>query len=178
MAGIGRFFKKTIVAVYHLLNDDDLKKYQQNTALILTPEEMTALISRLSEHPYEAPSLDNATIDNTGIFTVTFGAVGFVPRYSELARDQVKQLIVRVISEFYRENRNFVPFFYVELATSYRAIVHVPLSQYGFEALKHRIEREQLLRRLAYTAEKENGGPLEEKVDLTDERKNQLEDKQ
>lgn len=177
VVGIGRLIVKVVATVYRWGTEDETVVYQRDASLILSPEETTALIEKLSDHPYETPSLDGIAIDNSGIFSITVGAVGFAPRYRDLTQHQALQLTRRVVSEFLRENRGIIPPFYVAIATPYRFLLHIPLSQYGVETLKRRIEQEQVMRKITHEGSGRNHLNLQEEVDLSDMLDKKPEDK-
>lgn len=177
IVGIGRFIVKVISTVYRWGTEDEAAAFRKDGSLILLPEEVAALIRRLTDHPYEAPSLEGISLDDAGIFSITIGAVGFVPRYRDLTNEQALRIVHRVVSEFLLESRGFIPPFYVAIATPYRFLLHIPLSQYGFETLKRRIEQKQVVRKDSCEGDGKDHLNLQEEVDLPDMPDKQLEDK-
>lgn len=172
-----RFIVKAIKTLYRWGTEDETAAFQRNVNLILSPEEITALIARLTNHPYETPSLEGVGVDDAGIYSVVIGAVGFSQRYRELTTAQAVQITQRLVSEFIREYRGYVPPFYVAIATPYRFLVHIPLSQYGFETLKRRIEQEHVMRKITHEGSRKDHLTMQEEVDLPDMRDKQQEDK-
>lgn len=161
-----RFIVKAVKTLYRWGTEDETAAFQRNVSLILSPEEITALIARLTNHPYETPSLEGVGVDDAGIYSVVIGAVGFSQRYRELTSEQAIQITQRLVSEFLRECRGDIPPFYVAFATPYRFLLHIPLSQYGFETLKRRIEQERVVRKIKREGNGKDHLNLQEEVDL------------
>ena len=145
---------------------DDFAIHQRNTALILLPEEISTLIDLLNGRPYDFPTLDGCSVDSSDIYYLQISAYGLTHDYRSLTLDQIRQITRRVVSEFWRSTRGFVPPFYISNASENRLTVCVPLSTYGVETLKRHIEQAEAMRKMQRSEMPSAADQLKEDADI------------
>ncbi len=117
---------------------NDLAYLAPNESLALAPNEVTALVKALSVRPYITPARKRVGVDN-GVWYLEIKSLGMQERYSAMSPAEIREMVGNIFSEMLMEERGEVPSFYISVATAHRFLLHIPLSQYGFDFLQRKI---------------------------------------
>lgn len=163
-----RSLVKIVQRVVRWFLTDDFAIRRRNNSLLLLPEELTRLVDLLNLNPYDFPTVDGCNVDGSDIYCLNLSAFGLTHGYQELNAEQIRQITQRIVSEFWRTTRGFVPPFYISEATENRLTICVPLSTYGKETLQRRIEQAEAMRQMQRRELPAVSPTLEEEVEFPD----------
>ena len=119
---------------------NDISYYQENNSLVPAPVEVSALIKKLTNYPYLAPSRKEAT-NTGGIFRLVITSIGLVERFKGLSSEELREMITGITKEFWVEYRGTIPDFYISNVTANRFLLSMPLSLKGYDNLQKEIQQ-------------------------------------
>lgn len=135
-----RWAKKAVSRFIDWLNANDPNARQQVPGLMLTLKEIAILIGMLLAHPYDTLSVEWMKVNSSDVLMLKIGAFGLVERYANLKPAEIREIVCRVVSNFFASQRETIPYFYVPYARQDGFLLLIPLSEYGKQALNRKIE--------------------------------------
>ena len=135
-----RWAKKAVSRFIDWLNANDPNARQQVPGLMLTLKEVAILIGMLLGHPYDTLSVEWMKVNSSDVFMLKIGAFGLVERYANLKPAEIREIVCRVVSNFFASQRETIPYFYVPYARQDGFLLLIPLTDYGKQTLNRKIE--------------------------------------
>ncbi|MCI6421263.1 MAG: hypothetical protein MR816_04220 [Blautia sp.] len=127
-----RALKKAASFLYELfyeeLKGEPLPDKVRNISYLLTDQEALELVSTLSGHPYDTPTLASYSVDGQGIAWYDIHAVGLAPAYKECPPRQVARICSHLVQNFFMESRGTQIALYLKVVSPTRLCLAVPLS--------------------------------------------------
>lgn len=132
-----------------------------NNALIFTNEEIRKFPKLFDGHPYDTPSFAEYPTIQNGIAWYNLCAVGLISKYCDISNEQIAEIAVHVIQNYFWETRGCRVHIYIKVVSPKRLYFAIPLSEEGKRFLD-----KQESQKLVQDKVPENPKPLEEEIDL------------
>lgn len=107
-----------------------------NEVLVLSNQEILAIVDGLSNHPYDTPSLENVKTENS-VMWVNISALRMVSAYEDLENESIAKIARGKIQNYYMKTREVQAPIWILKASPELLEFAIPLSQKGFEYLQN-----------------------------------------
>ena len=134
--GVHKLVTSGFTLLYEEMTGQLLPEEIVNTALILNNDEVLELVKRLSDHPYETPSLEYYCPNSNGISWYDIRAVDLAPRYQNLSNEEIAKIAFYIIQNYIMEGRGLQAFIDIKIATPTRLYLAIALSEKGRKFLE------------------------------------------
>lgn len=146
---------------YEGFTNQDLVKAMVDTSRILMNAEVMDLVNRLSNKPYDTPTLTSYIANINGIAWYDIGALRLVSAYKDLLFDDFVRMISNIIQNYFMETRGIGVDLYIKVATPTRLYFAIALSENGKAFLEQQEANNKLKESESIIAI-----PLEEEIEI------------
>lgn len=136
-----------------------------DSSLILTNDEVMLIVHKLTNHPFDTPTLVSYRQDSNKILWVNIESIGLVSTYRELSNEDISKMAQHIIQNFFLETRKFHANLTIKIASPQRLYLAIPLTQ---EAQRFLLSQNTSVK-TELESVKKNEPLIEEIADLSDD---------
>ena len=115
-----------------------------DTRFLLYQDEVTALVEKFKNMPYFIPQLEAWNTNYQGCLRVDIKAQKLVPAFEDISREDLRNMCLAIIQNFFMEVRGMYPPIIIPVVTSHHLSFIVPLTMQARDSLMKQAEEQRM----------------------------------